>query len=178
MKTEIKRIFVLWVFAVIFVSVIVTIGAVIVKNNFVSVNAEPPKDTEIEVVVVQKSITEVEDNFVSPRVEKIIKEVEYLIDKEVEVLKFPFEVEDLGTYTIKYVNSNTLPKKLYPNMRAKEGVTVFASSSVMPEGTLLWIENVGIRRVQTVYSEENVIFVYSETENFEETNAKVYKIME
>ena len=117
-----------------------------------------------------------------PSVTVIEKEKEVIIEKEELVYEFPFETKDLGTYAVKGSCEKCLPQKEYSKMRAKSKVTVFASENVLPEGTLVWIENVGIRQVQTVYSEYNGIFVYfdshNDEENFGEQELRVFEILE
>ena len=83
---------------------------------------------------------------------------------------------------VKGVCNSCMPKREYSNMLGKENVTVFASENVLPEGTLIWVEGVGIRQVQTVYSSYNGIFIYfdnhSKAENFGEKEALVFEILE
>ena len=82
-----------------------------------------------------------------PNLSVVEREEEVIIEKKVEVLDFPFEVVDKGVMTVKGSCSDCLPNKEYPKMRSKEVITAFASKDVLPEGTLVWIENVGIRQI-------------------------------
>lgn len=182
MKFKVKELFIIWVCSVLFISIISISSVIVIRKSLVEVSADAPKETEVEAVIKQKSISEVENMLSVPRVEKGLKEVEYTTDKEIEKLKFPFETLDKGIYKVKGVYSKTLPQRLYSGMKAKSNITVFASKNVMPEGTLLWIEGIGIRQVQTVYSDDNVIYVYFDTEqlatDFGEKDVRVYEITE
>ena len=82
----------------------------------------------------------------------IPKEVE--VEKEVVRYELPFENEYLGA------SDKTLPTKEYPRMKSNESITAFASENVFPEGTLVWSEGVGIRQIQTIYTDSNAIYVY------------------
>lgn len=117
-----------------------------------------------------------------PMVNIVEVEKEIIVEKPVDVYNFPFEVEEKGTYKVKGICDDCIPKKEYSKLRGKEEVTVFASSNVMPEGTLLWIEGVGIRQVQTVYSDFDGIYIFfgshSKAESFGEKEALVFKVLE
>jgi 3D (Asp-Asp-Asp) domain-containing protein len=125
----------------------------------------------------------VEENMVGlANVEVIEKEVEIEVPIEKEVYKFPFKTEDLGTRMAKGVCNETMPTKEYRNMRSNEDVTVFANENTFSEGTLIWIEGVGIRQVQTVMTNENKLFVYFDSSdkanNFGEKEVRVFKVVE
>lgn len=133
----------------------------------------------------EKNIKEcaVEENMVGlPNIEVIEKEVEIEVPKEKKVYKFPFKTEDLGMKMAKGVCSSTMPSKEYPNMKSNEDVTVFANENTFPEGTLIWIEGIGIRQVQTVMTNENKVFVYFSSEekanNFGEKEVRIFKVLE
>lgn len=117
-----------------------------------------------------------------PEINIIEVEKEIIVEKPVNVYKFPFGVKEKGTYPLKAVCNDCIPQKEYSQLWGVEDITVFASESVMPEGTLIWIEGVGIRQVQTVYSDFDGIYVFfdshSDVESFEEKDVLVFEIVE
>lgn len=117
-----------------------------------------------------------------PTITVIEKEKEIVIEKPIYTYEFPFETEDLGTYSVKAACSDCLESREYSNMAGHSDITVFASSSVFPEGTLLWIEDVGIRQVQSIYTDYAGIVVYKDShfdvDAFSEKKLRVFKVLE
>ena len=117
-----------------------------------------------------------------PNLSVVEREEEVIIEKKVEVLEFPFEVVDKGVMTVKGSCSDCLPNKEYPRMCSKEAITAFASKDVLPEGTLVWIENVGIRQIQSLENGHNGIYIFydnhSEAEKFGSQELKIYEVVE
>ena len=123
-----------------------------------------------ELLAVEREVVTIEEK-------KVIE-----VPKEVVSYAFPFDVEYLGEYAVKAVTKDDLPKKQYSNMRSKEGATIFANSTVFKEGTLLWVEHIGIVQVQNVYSDFDGLYVFfeeqSSVDNFDYTALKVYEVLE
>ena len=117
-----------------------------------------------------------------PNVTIVEKENEIIIEKPIYNYEFPFETEDLGTYSVKAACSDCLEKREYSNMAGHSDITVFASSDVFSEGTLLYIQDVGIRQVQTIYTNYKGIVVYmddhSDVDAFSEKELRVFKVLE
>lgn len=117
-----------------------------------------------------------------PAITVIEKEKEIVIEKPIYTYEFPFETEDLGTYSVKAACSDCLEKREYSNMAGHSDITVFASSDVFSEGTLLYIQDVGIRQVQTIYTNYKGIVVYmddhSDVDAFSEKELRVFKVLE
>lgn len=134
---------------------------------------------KVEGAEKSKSVLEVEDSMIS---EVKIVEEEIEIKKQIDVYQFPFEVQELGTYSVKGFCKDCIENKKYSNMRGYEGVTAFADEGVLPEGSLIWVENVGILQVQTVYSDYDGVFIYfnnhSKVEEFGEQNLLIFEILE
>lgn len=168
MKIKCKNLLKLWILFTVFLTIIciTSVFSLVKQVTFPDVS---------ECAVEARMVGLPEENIVE--VEK-----EVIIEKPVDVYQFPFEVKKKGTYLVKGVCDTCMPAREYSNMLGKENVTVFASENVLPEGTLIWVEGVGIRQVQTVYSSYNGIFIYfdnhSKAENFGEKEALVFEILE
>ena len=67
-------------------------------------------------------------------------------------------------------------------MRSNEKVTAFASKKVLPEGTLIWIDGVGIRQVQSLSGNYDGIYVFynshSQAENLGKQELRVFEVLE
>jgi 3D (Asp-Asp-Asp) domain-containing protein len=117
-----------------------------------------------------------------PNLSVVEREEEVIVEKKVEVLEFPFETVDKGVMTVKGCCADCLPNKEYPKMRSKEVITAFASKDVLPEGTLVWIENVGIRQIQSLENGHKGVYIFydshSEAENFGSQELKIFEIVE
>lgn len=123
-----------------------------------------------------------------PVVSVIEKEEIVEIEKEVEVqvekviYKLPFETESLGEFQVIGSCSDCLPSKYYPRMRSRSDITVFASQNTIPEGTLVYIDGVGIRQVQRLSESHSGVYVYfdshEEAVNFGEQTIEVLKILD
>lgn len=167
MKVKFNTLIKLWVLFTVMLIAFLVIGNATIKK----VNAE--SNEEISTIKAQIAL---------PTVKVVKKEVAVPLDKITNVYEFPFETEDKGNFIVRGVSSSTIPNKEYAKMRSNEDVTIFASSSLFEEGTLLWVEGIGIRQVQTVYSDENVLYAYFSdnvsAENFGEKNSRVFQILE
>ena len=80
-----------------------------------------------------------------PSISVIEKEEKVIVEKENVIYDFPFEVQDLGNKMVVGSCVDCLPMKVYKNMRSNSEITAFASNNVLPEGTLVWIDGVGLR---------------------------------
>lgn len=171
MKMRLKSVMRFWIlFTLIltFLCIYITYG-IVVKD-------EPEVIEEVQECMVEAEMVGL------PSVTVIEREEEVIVEKVVDVYSFPFEMEERGTYRVKGACKCCLPTKEYKKMQGKEGVTVFASANVIPEGSLIWVENVGIYQVQTVYTDYTGIFVFfdshAEVEAFGERELKVFNILE
>lgn len=171
MKLKLKNVMRFW----IIFTLILTFLCIYITYNIV-VDDEPEVAKEVQECLVEAGMVGL------PSVTVIEREEEVIVEKVVDVYSFPFETRELGTYKVKGACKDCLPSKEYKKMQGKEGVTVFASANVIPEGSLIWVENVGIFQVQTVYTDYTGIFVYfsshSEAETFGEKDLKVFEILE
>ena len=117
-----------------------------------------------------------------PNLSVVEREEEVIIEKKKEILEFPFNTVDKGVMTVKGCCSDCLPNKEYPKMRSKETITAFASKNVLPEGTLIWIENVGIRQIQSLENGHDGIYIFydnhSEAEKFGSQELKIFEVVE
>lgn len=104
------------------------------------------------------------------------------VEKENIIYDFPFDCENLGEFSVIGCVADTLPVKTYSNMKSVEGVTVYANKEVLPEGSLIWIENVGIRQVQSLNGSVQGIYLYFddlvEANDFGTQNINIYQINE
>lgn len=168
MKIKMKNLLKLWIiFTVILTSVCI-------YSVFSLISARDSMDVQ-ECAVEQRIVG-------LPNVTVVEKEKEIIIEKPIYNYEFPFETEELGTYSVKAACSDCLDNKEYPNMKGRSDVTVFASSDVFAEGTLLYIQDVGIRQVQTIYTDYKGIVVYmdkhSDVDAFSEKELRVFKVLE
>ena len=117
-----------------------------------------------------------------PTLSVVEREEEVVIEKKVEVYKFPFETIDKGTMTVTGCCSDCIPNKEYSKMRSNETITAFASKNVFPEGTLVWIEDVGIRQIQSLENGLNGVYVFfdnhSEAEKFSSQELQIFEVVE
>ena len=117
-----------------------------------------------------------------PNMSIVEKEEEVIIEKVVPKYEFPFEVADLGTMKVIGCCSDCIPTKEYVNMRSNEKVTAFASKKVLPEGTLIWIDGVGIRQIQSLSGNYDGIYVFynshSQAENLGEQELRIFEVLE
>ena len=168
MKIKLKNLFRLW----IVFTVILTSLSIYCVYGLISAN----KSIDVEECAVEQGIAGL------PSITVIEKEKEIIVEKPVYIYDFPFETEDLGTYNVKAACSDCLGSQKYPKMAGNSEITVFASENVFAEGTLLWIEDVGIRQVQTIYTDYTGIVVYmdnhSEVDAFSEKEVRVFKVLE
>ena len=146
------------------------------------------KESEISDVEVdvESNLEVIKSNSVEYVEREVIKTVE--VEKQIEIVEdvitysFPFDTTYLGDYTVIGAVSDTLPQKEYPYMRSSESITAFARDDVIPEGTLVWIENVGIRQIQTVYGETDTVYVFFDSQDnatrFGIQELKIYQINE
>lgn len=109
-----------------------------------------------------KGVTEVTETTKTPVIQ------ENIITVEKEVIKAPFKLKRVGTFKVKgYCTCNICkPIKNNPkNIREAEGVNVIADLSIIPEGTMIWLDGVGIRQVQpsSRTTKGNNIIVYFKT---------------
>ena len=112
---------------------------------------------------VDECLIEVEMANISTNMSVVEKEKEIIVEKVVHKYEFPFETVDKGTMIVKGICKDCSPQKEYSRMRSKNGITVFASKDVLPEGTLIWIDTVGIRQVQSLVGGYDGIYVYYDT---------------
>lgn len=168
MKMRRKNVIKLWVIFTIFLTVIciTSVFSLVKQVTFPDV-----ADCKVEVGMVGL-----------PEVNVIEVEKEVIVEKPVDVYNFPFEVKEQGTYLVKGICKDCMPKREYSGLDGKSEVTVFASSNVFSEGKLLWIDGVGIRQVQTVYSDYNGVYIYfdnhSKAEAFGEKESLIFEIVE
>lgn len=117
-----------------------------------------------------------------PNVSVIEKEKIIEVEKENIVYNFPFDCEELGNFSVVGCVADTLPTKVYSNMRSVDGITVYASKDVLPEGSLIWIENIGIRQVQSLTNSFQDIYLYfddiTEATAFGVQDIAIYQINE
>ena len=172
MKLRNKSVLVIWITIVMFSTFMMVSGIILARESSVDVFADDVDFESVKVAIVTKT----------PKIEIVKREVEIVVDKEVEFYNFPFVTEDLGVYTAQGVVSSTMPQKVYPRMRSNAEVTIFASKNVIPEGTLLWVENVGIRQVQSLETDSPNLFVYFDSEesanSFGTQEVQVFKVLE
>lgn len=171
MRIKFLNVLFLWITLIILFCVLFLTGYYLIN---VSVNADAVDISYCSAEVRMAAMS----NISVIEKEKIIE-----VPKETEVYTFPFDVAFVGELDVKGVTNDYLQNvKEYPLMRSNEQVTVFADKSVIPEGTLVWIENVGVRQVQSMNSGQSGIFIYfddlSDAENFGTQTLKVYEILE
>lgn len=167
MNIKLKKIIIIWIcFSIVLTSILM--------YNILSISSLKAEDE------VTKYSTVNMEEYLHPKVQVVEKEV--IVEKVKDVYQFPFEVEELGSFSVIGVCKDCIENKKYENMRGYEGITAFADESVLPEGSLIWIENVGILQVQTVYSDYKGIFVYfdnhSKVEEFGEQNLLIFEVKE
>lgn len=123
---------------------------------------------------------EVFADIIEPEVE-IVK-----VDKVIEVPKdniiSPFEIEEIGEFIVSgFTKDDRSSNEL---MFDYSGITVTADPELIPYGTKIWIDGVGIRQVQPSSQNVNgnIIKVYfdsvEEKDTFGEKVINIYKIIE
>ncbi len=115
-------------------------------------------DTEVESVKVENSLSIPREVITNYEREKLV-EVEKIVEVEKEVYTFPFDAVDKGVYTVKSVSLSELPERVYGNQHTNGEIVVYASSSIFAEGTLLWIDGIGIRQVQALSGSNDSIYI-------------------
>lgn len=122
----------------------------------------------------------VEENIKAPVLKTITREKIVEIEKENIIYDFPFATEEIGTYNVKQVCPSCLENDKYPNMRKNSEVCIYATSDVLAEGTLVWVENIGIRQVQPLLGSSDSLYIVSVEHGSESIleNCKVFKILE
>lgn len=111
---------------------------------------------------------------------------EKVVTVEKEVIDSPFPLKRVGTFSVKGYCSCKVCKPLKANprgIRETEGISVIADLSIIPEGTMIWIDGVGIRQVQPssrVTKGYNVIVYFNnhaDALKFGINDKVVYKVM-
>lgn len=133
-----------------------------------------------ETLSVAEKVEEVENTIIVPIIE------ENIIEVEKEVINSPFDLKRIGTFTVKgYCNCDICKTvKSNPNaIRESEGINAIADLSIIPEGTMVWLDGVGIRQIQpsSRKTKGNYILVYFDNHedvvNFGQKEQVAYKIM-
>lgn len=171
MKIKLLNVILIWVSFIVLFCVILLTGYYLTN---VSVNAD---NADINFCSAEVKMVGL------PNISVVEKEQVIEVPKETEVYTFPFDVSFIGELEAKGVTNDYLKSvKEYPLMRSNEKVTVFANKSVIPEGTLVWIEGVGVRQVQSINSGDSGVLIYFEDANDAQTfgvqTLKVYEILE
>lgn len=97
-----------------------------------------------------------------PLVKTNIKEVEVVKEVIVEkpVNNMPFEIKELGTFSVKGFTDSDMNGK-GKKMSNREGVNIATDPNIIPYGTKVYIEGVGIRYAQpNMQVSGNEIYVY------------------
>lgn len=111
---------------------------------------------------------------------------EKIVTVEKEVIDSPIPLKRVGVFTVKGYCDCSICKPVKNNPRAireTEGINVVADLKIIPEGTMLWIDGVGIRQVQPssrVTKGNNIIVYFDKHEDavkFGINDKIVYKIM-
>ena len=165
MKIKVKNLVIYFIMFTIFLTVI----SILTVNSFKNGNI-----AEIGGLVTEKPNL--------PEISVVEIEEEIIVEKPIVTYDFPFEMAEKGIYLVKGVCNDCLPQREYKLQEGFEGVTVFASDKVIPEGALIWLEGIGIRQVQTVYTDYEGILVFfdnhEDAKAFEEKSVLVYDILE
>lgn len=117
-----------------------------------------------------------------PNVNEHKKEVEVVKEIENVIYTFPFKTSERKSVKTVGVCSDCLPQKVYPRMSNDGNYSVFASSSFISEGKLLWVDGVGIRQVQPLVTNDDRIYIvfnsHSEAINYGEKVVDFCEILE
>lgn len=137
-------------------------------------------EAHTDTITVRDEVSEPKETIVVPIIEEKVVEVEK------EVIKSPFPLKRIGEFRLKgYCNCDKCkPNKANPrSIRESEGVNVVADPKIIPEGTMVWVDGVGIRQVQPssrTTQGENIIVYFDNHDDvieFGESFKVVYKIM-
>ena len=166
MRAKLKNVLIGWVSFVIVLSVILIMGIF-----------------SIDRIEVEAQNCLIEENIVGlPNIQVLEVEKEIVIENKNISYDFPFEVADKKTVVAVGVDSNGLPKKKYNNMRENSEITVYASSDLFKEGTLIWVEDVGVRQVQSLANSSSKLYICMSTiesaTDFGEKEVDVFEILE
>lgn len=170
-------------------TIVVTNKPVVVEahsNNItikdkVAENGAESTSTENEVINEPTAKNVVQENTI---IVPVINEKVVTVEKE--VIDSPIPLKRVGVFTVKGYCDCSICKPVKNNPRAireTEGVNVVADLSIIPEGTMLWIEGVGIRQVQPssrVTKGNNIIVYFDKHEDalkFGINEKIIYKIM-
>lgn len=168
MRIKFKTFLIIWMVFTLLLS----LGLIFGFNTYMkTINAVEPKECIVE------------ENIVGlPNVKIVEKEVEVVKNVEVVNYEFPFEVGEEKIVKTKGVCNCCLPTRKYPNMRSNANVTVFASNDLYKEGTLLWVEGIGIRQVQPLVNSSDTLYIsfenHTDVENYGNKSVKVFEIKE
>lgn len=164
-----KTFFRIWLIFTIVLCIILTSG-------FFVINGINRKTESLENLDINKYV------YGLPKMEVFEREVEVVKNIDNVSYTFPFEVSECKT--VKTVGSCNccLPSKKYSNMKIREDVTVFASPSFYAEGSLVWIEGVGIRQVQPLSVNSDKLHIcfssHEDAIKYGEKSVKIYDIKE
>ena len=168
MKIKLSNLVKLWVIFTLFISFILIYGIYQIKIM--------GEGMEVQECLVENQIVGL------PSISVIEKEEKVIVEKENVIYDFPFEVQDLGNKMVVGSCVDCLPMKVYKNMRSNSEITAFASNNVLPEGTLVWIDGVGLRQIQGIQTASNNIYIFfnshSEAKTFGEKTVRVFKVLE
>lgn len=166
MKIKLKNILLCWIFFVSILSFIFIIGLYNMSK-----------------VEVEAKNCLIEDNIAGlPNIQIIEVEKEIAVEKKNTIYEFPFEVSDKKSLIAVGVISDNLPKKKYDNMQENSQITVYASSDLFKEGSLVWVEDIGIRQVQGLSNSSSKLYIcmptIEEADLFGEKEIDVFEILE
>lgn len=166
MKIKLKNVLLCWVFFVVVFSFILIFG-IYTMNKIKS---------EAQNCLVEENIA----GLPNIQIREIEKEI--VVEKKNTVYEFPFEVSDKKLVVAVGVISDNIPKKKYNNMEDNSKITVYASSDLFKEGSLIWIEDVGIRQVQGLADSSSKLYICmstsEEADSFGEKEVNVFEILE
>lgn len=155
---------------------IFTILLTFILTSGVFIYGSVEKSKKANEIDLAKIVYELPDVKVFEREVEVVKKVENVN------YKFPFKVSEFKNINAVGVCSCCLPTKKYPNMKSNSDVTVYASPNFYKEGSLIWIEGIGIRQVQPLESNSNKLHIYfgnhQDAEKFGTKSVKICDILE
>lgn len=157
-----------WLIFTIILTFVLTSGVLIYGNV--------EKSKEAETIDIDKIAYGLPEMKVFEREVEVVKKVENVN------YKFPFKVSEFKNINAVGVCNCCLPSKKYPDMKSNSDVTVYASPDFYKEGSLIWIEGIGIRQVQPLAVSSDKLHIYfgshEEAEKFGNKSVKMCDILE
>ena len=84
------------------------------------------------------------------------------------------EFTELGIFpTVEIPDVSYAPEKYYPKMRALTGVVAYASPDLIAEGSLIYVQNVGVFQVHALKNHSDCVYLYTGV-NSEVVSSPVY----